>query len=237
MPYQVNVVKTEEIANGTMAVHLSRPRGFKFAAGQNIDLIFPDLINIDPEGESRIFSIASAPHEEKLTLAARIRNSPFKSRFARLKPGESVIIDGPYGEFGWDEDISSPAVFIAGGIGITPILSMLRQAVHEEKSPSVTLFYANRTLADAAYFKELKYLSLESENYRFIPTLTRKNGPNGWHGETGHIDIPMLRKYVPDLHRPYYYLVGSTPMVWGTVKLLDEHISRDRIRVEDFTGF
>jgi ferredoxin-NADP reductase len=103
-----------------MAFHFERPPGFAHLAGQNA------LFKL--AGESRTFSIASAPHEPHLTVATRMRDSAFKRTLREAAPGLKVEIDGPAGMMVLHDDAARPAVFLAGGIGITPFLSMARDA-------------------------------------------------------------------------------------------------------------
>src|SRR6185436_7495891 len=102
----------EIVAEGTMAFHFERPAGFRHESGQNA------LFTL--AGESRTFSIASAPYEAHLTVATRMRDSVFKRTLKTAQPGLKIEIDGPDGIMTLHEDAARPAVFLAGGIGITP---------------------------------------------------------------------------------------------------------------------
>ena len=238
MSYPVAILEREVIANNTIALKLSRPEGFEFLAGQNIDVTVEDPRYIDPNDNSRIFSIASAPYEDHILIAARLRDNPYKNALNELPIGSELYIEGPFGTFRLHDDVTIPAVFIAGGIGITPCLSILRQAVFENSKRSFCLFYSNRTREDATYLDELRSMRKTLPNYNFIPTLTRNGNRSAESGyENGRITSEMLNKYISDLNSPLYYVVGKSQMVWGLIQNLDGSIDRSRYLVEDFVGF
>ena len=122
-----------------MAFHFERPAGFAHQAGQNA------LFSLAGSSESRTFTIASAPHEPQLTVATRMRDSAFKRALGSAAPGLAVGIDGPAGLMVLHEDERRPAVFLAGGIGITPFLSMARslKGDFDFLVGIVTLFFEN----------------------------------------------------------------------------------------------
>ena len=119
-------LRRETVADGTMAFYFSRPPGFRHEAGQSLLLTLVDPPETDGEGNSRTFTIASAPHESELMIATRMRDTAFKRVLKTAPLGTTVSIDGPNGEMVLHEDVTRPAVFLAGGIGITPFLSIAR---------------------------------------------------------------------------------------------------------------
>ena len=238
MSYPVSILEREVIANNTIALKLSRPDCFEFIAGQNIDVTVEDPRYSDPNDNSRIFSIASAPHEDHILIAARLRENPYKNALNELPIGSELYIEGPFGTFRLHDDVTIPAVFIAGGIGITPCLSILRQAARNKSQRRYYLFYSNRTIDDSTYVDELRSMNESLPNFSFIPTLTRAgNGSAGPGFEKGRVTSLMLNKHIPDLNEPLYYVVGKSQMVWGLIQNLDGSIDRSRYLVEDFVGF
>jgi ferredoxin-NADP reductase len=102
-----------------------------------------------------------------------MRHTAFKQALAVLPIGSGVRIDGPTGSFHLHNNTARPAVFLAGGIGIAPFLSMLSYATGEKIGHPMLLFYANRQLKDAAFIDVLWKLEHAHPRFRFVPTLTR----------------------------------------------------------------
>lgn len=225
------------VAEGTVAFRLSKPEGFVFKAGQAIRLEL-----MDPPAEagqgSRTFSLVSAPFEHELVVATRMRDSAFKRALKALQDGASIRIDGPFGDFTLGAT-GRPVVFIAGGIGITPFMSMLRQAAQERSPQRLFLAYSNRRPEDAAFLDELQVLERQNRNFRLLATMTDMGkSARAWSGETGHVDADRLKRLVGDLAAPIFYVVGPPAMVEAMQRTLaDAGIAGDRIRTEEFFGY
>src|SRR5689334_14552965 len=119
-PQNVPLKQRVEVAEGTMAFHLEKPAGFQFKAGQYMNVTLIEPPETDAEGNTRSFTIASAPFEQDLVFTTRMRDSAFKRVIKTLKLGSPVRISGPFGSFTLHNDASRPAVFLVGGIGVTP---------------------------------------------------------------------------------------------------------------------
>jgi ferredoxin-NADP reductase len=225
------------VAEGTMAFRLSKPDGFVFKAGQAIRLEL-----IDPPAEagqgSRTFSLVSAPFEQELVVATRMRDSAFKRALKALPDGAGIRIDGAFGELTLG-GAKRPAVFIAGGIGITPFMSMLRQAAEERSPQRLFLAYSNRRPEDAAFLDELQALERRKQHFRLMATMTdMSKSARAWRGETGPIDADKLKRLVGDLAAPIFYIVGPPAMVEAMQGVLGgAGIAADRIRTEEFYGY
>src|ERR1041384_4886391 len=127
--YETTLTRSETVAEGTMAFHFAKPAGFKFTAGQSMNVSLIDPPETDAKGTSRTFSIVSAPYENELVIATRMRDTAFK-RVLKAMPAGRVGLRGPAGMFTLDPADARHAVFLAGGIGVTPFVSMLRDAAH-----------------------------------------------------------------------------------------------------------
>jgi ferredoxin-NADP reductase len=193
----------------------------------------------DAEGDTRAFSLASAPHEPDLMIATRIRDTAFKRTLKGLQPGTEVKIEGPFGSMTLHRKTNRPAVILAGGIGITPFRSMIVQATEGNTGHSLFLFYSNRRPEDAAFLAELQELARQRENLTLVATMTNlENSQADWSGETGHISLELLMKYVTDLADPIYYTAGPPALVAAMKELLNEAgVDEDDVNSEDFSGY
>lgn len=235
----VSLKNRQEIADGTMAFHLERPPGFYFKAGQALDVTLLNPTEMDPEGNSRAFSIVSPPYADDLVVATRMRDTPFK-RFLRTAPlGTPVKIDGPSGSFTLHNNHVKPAVFLAGGIGITPFLSILRQAGRDKLPHSLYLFYSNRRPEDAAFLEDLEALERQNAGFHLVATMTQmEKSSREWKGELGKINREMVAKRIPALQGPIYYIAGPSAMVTGIRHVLvGAGVDQDDIRTEEFAGY
>ena len=237
--YAIRLKKREEVAEGTMAFHFERPAGFQFKAGQYFLLTLIDPAETDAEGNDRTFSIASAPFESDLIVATRMRDSAFKRVLKTIPIGTEVNMEGPYGSFVLHNDASRPAVLLAGGIGITPVRSMILQAAREKLPQRIYLFYSNRRPEDAAFLEELQKMENENPHYRLFGTMTdMEKSHQPWRGETGYIHREMIAKFIEDFSAPIYYVVGPPGMVGSMRSVLARAgVSNEKIRAEEFAGY
>jgi ferredoxin-NADP reductase len=237
--YQSTLLGRTDVAEGTMAFQFEKPHDFVYKAGQYIDLTISDSQNGSPNGLTHTLSIASSPFDKDLLVTTRIRNTVFKQALSILPIGSGVKIEGPMGSFSLHNNTARPAVFLAGGIGIAPFLSMLSYATGKKLRHPIVLFYANRYLEDAAFMDPLWKLERANPRFRFVPTLTRTDkNYRGWKGETGHINSEMLVAQVGTVRGPIYYIAGPPTMVAATRQTLCEvGVDEDDIRTEEFAGY
>jgi ferredoxin-NADP reductase len=237
--YQSTLIGRTEVAEGTMAFQFEKPKGFIFKAGQCIDLALVGSQPGSSNGLTHTFSIASSPSDEEILVTTRMRNTVFKQALSTLPIGTGVRIEGPMGSFSLHNNTARPAVFLAGGIGIAPFLSMVSHATAEKLRHPIVLFYANRYLEDAAFIDTLWKLERTNPRFRFVPTLTRTaNNNGGWKGKTGHISFEMLSTQIAAVRGPIYYIAGPPTMVAATRRILSEvGVDVDDIRTEEFAGY
>jgi ferredoxin-NADP reductase len=237
--HETRLERREPVAEGTMAFYFTRPSGFQFRAGQSLTMSLVDPPETDGKGTTRTFTIASAPHETELMVATRMRDSAFKRILKTAPAGTPVRIDGPNGEMVLHDDPARPAVFLAGGIGVTPFLSMARHAGRERLAHRIYLFYSNRRPEDAAFLAELREMGQRNPNYRLIATMAEaEKSTQPWSGETGFIRREMLERHLPDTARPVYYFAGPPAMTMAMQEMLaGMGIGEDAMRYEEFYGY
>jgi len=227
--YEILLKGRREIAAGTMAFSFTRPPAFVFKPGQAVTLF---LIDPPPEANSsqRIFSLVSAPFEAELTVATRMREgSAFKRALNSLPPGAKLELSGPRGLMTLHEDSSRTAVFIAGGIGVTPFMSMLRQAAHDRLDQRLLLLCSNRRQEDTPFLDELRAMERQSGNLRLLARMTDADG---------FIDAAAIKRFVGEAAAPLYYLAGPPAMVAAMKAILRGAGVRDQeVRSEQFYGY
>jgi ferredoxin-NADP reductase len=233
------LLSRHEVAEGTIAFRFERPTNWTFKAGQYLDLTLLDPPETDSEGNVRSFSIASAPHEETLMVATRMRDTAFKRVLGKMPLGTAVKIEGPSGDLILQNDVTRAAALLAGGIGITPFRSIVHWAAKEKLPNRIILFFSNRRPEDAAFLGELQGLERDNPNYKIIASMTEMEKSNrSWNGETGLINKEMLARHLKSEGSPVYYIAGPPTMVKGLQEMLSKAgIKDDDIRAEEFSGY
>lgn len=237
--FKTKLIEREEIANQTMAFRFEKVPGWRFTAGQAIDITLIDPPESDGEGNTRGLSIASTPLDDTIMVATRLRDTAFKRVLRSAPLGTEVQIEGPFGNLTLHNNAARAAVFLCGGIGITPVRSILFSATQKKLPHRLFLFFSNHSRQDAPFFDELDHLQAKNENYRFVPTMTDPTVSRGnWNGETGFINREMVARHLQNVQQPIYYLTGPSSMVAGMRTVLhDVGVNDDDIRVEEFTGY
>lgn len=208
-------------------------RPFAFKPGQYCLIQVPGT----PEGDDRPLSIASAPSRpDALVFATRESQSEFKRAFFRLKPGDRVTVTGPTGRFVYDEGIPF-TVFLSGGIGITPIKSMIEYAVDRQLNNRLVLLFGNRLPDEIPFRRELDDLGRAAPNLKVVQVVSDP-GPLGWTGETGRIDEALIIKQVGDVQGAHYFICGPPGMVTGLRNSLAQMaIPKEQVHIENFQGY
>ncbi len=201
----------------------------------------------DPKGPIRHFTISSSPTENFMMFSTRIRDSPYKKRLLTLEERAKVKVRGPEGQFVLHQDYSKAAVFLSGGIGVTPFRSMIKYATDEQLSLKITMFDSNRNRDSILFKKEFDEWANKNKNLKIIYTISEdeqqqsSSTANDWKGEHGRIDKAMILKYLDNniLNNSIFYICGPPSMLKAMQSLLQDNleIPRERIKVEEFTGY
>jgi glycine betaine catabolism B len=222
-----------------------------YIAGQFAFFDIGEVYN-DPKGPIRHFTISSSPTENFIMFSTRIRNSPYKKRLSTLEKGAKVKLRGPEGQFLLHQDYSKYAVFLSGGIGVTPFRSMIKYATDTQLPVKIIMFDSNRDRNNILFKKEFDDWASINKNLKIIYTVSEEGEEqhneqsplsigNDWEGEYGRIDKPMILKYIDTnvLNNSIFYICGPPSMLKAMQALLQEdlEIPKDRIKVEEFIGY
>jgi ferredoxin-NADP reductase/nitrite reductase/ring-hydroxylating ferredoxin subunit len=219
-----------------------------YTAGQ---FAFFDIggVENDPKGPIRHFTISSSPTENFIMFTTRIRDSPYKKRLSILEHGTRVHVRGPEGQFVLHDDHSKPAVFLSGGIGVTPFRSMIKYVTDKQLPLKIVMFDSNRNPDNILFKKEFDDWTALNKNLKIIYTVSedthddndQSNVRNIWKGEHGRINKTMILKYLDNslLDNSIFYICGPPSMLKAMQSLLQEElkISKEKIKVEEFTGY
>ncbi|PLY02335.1 MAG: oxidoreductase [Desulfuromonas sp.] len=156
------------------------------------------------------FSISSSAETDTIRFTIK-ELGDFTRSIGQCRPGQVAFVDAPYGAFSIDRLPSAGYVFIAGGVGIAPIMSMLRTMADRRDQRPVLLFYAYNTWEEMTFREELQALR---EKLSLEVVFVLKKPPPEWTGETGLIREELLSTYVTDSCRRFEFLIcGPVPMI------------------------
>lgn len=224
--YKTNIIDRKQVAEKTLEISFRRPEKFSFKSGQYIQLGVPKLLYSDIKGASRVFSIASSPlDQEKISVVFRDTGSGFKRTLKEVSINAPVDIEGPHGFFTLPQNPAHPPVLIAGGIGITPYLSMIRFATKHDLTFPITLLYFNRNKESTAFLEELQDMANHNKYF------TLKN-------KFGKVDEQFIRQNVKNMQDCTWYIAGPPNMIDAVRNiLLLLGIRAESIFYEGFDGY
>lgn len=208
-PWRVAEVRRERGRTWTVAVEPDGHAGFRFVAGQFAWLTLrasPFALREHP------FSIASSPLAPGRIEFAIKELGDFTRTIGSIRPGERAWLDGPYGVFCADRFPSARGfAFIAGGVGIAPVVGMLRTMAHRGERRPLHLFYGNRQWDRVLFREELERLAGELD-LRVVHILGEP--PDGWSGERGLLTMDLLGRHLPaERAELEYFVCGPDPMI------------------------
>ncbi len=234
------LLRKDQLTNDTYSFYFDRKNtGFSFTAGQYIRMILP-ITATDGRGSSRFFSVSSSPMvQDTFRITTRIIQSDFKKALATLPLGTPVQFFGPLGRFILDEADTRAHIFLAGGIGITPFLSMVPYEAKKKLSIPITLFASFSATEDMVGLEEVTNAARENPAIKVVYTITRpQESQKPWAGETGRISPAMLKKYVQNPLDSLWYIVGPPAMVSAMETIVKElGVEEEQIKKENFTGY
>lgn len=235
---ELNVIgmfrETPSVRTFRLAPPAGGPIPFAFKAGQFLNL----TLEIDGRRVSRSYTIASPPKREGyVELTVKREDQGHVSHFLheRLMTGHAVTVSAPAGRFTFDPTSSDALLLIAGGVGITPVMSILRDLTDRCWPGKIDLVFSVRTPEDVIFADELRYLTARHPNLRVHVTITRGASVD-WPGLRERITGELLKQLVPDTASRPAFVCGPDLMA-ATVReeLLALGVSAGRITLESFT--
>ena len=235
MSYKLKLVRKEEICRDTYGLYFDKSNShIHYIAGQFVTVTIPDLNAADGKGNERHFSIANAPHENSIEVIIRKSGSDFSNSILNLPIGVELIFDAPRGEI-HSKKISESnfiPVFIAGGTGITPVRSILRDLNFKGMDKSITLFYANRSIETAVFLDEFMELSKEKNNFTFIPILEEET--DRVKTEKGYFSEEIFKRYMSEIDKHAFFVTGPPMMLSEAIKVLvNSGVPDEKIFIEN----
>lgn len=181
--------------------------------------------------ESHPFTMSSSPTRDKISITVKAVGD-FTSTIKDTRTSDQAYIDEPYGVFSFLNYDEKNLVFIAGGIGITPFISMLRYIYDKKLERNIILIWGNKTSDDIAFKDELEYLQSEIPSLKVVHVMSNQIE---WQGEKGYIDAEKLKKYIKDFQNSQFFVCGPPIMMKKVIKTLKElGVSNRRIHYERF---
>lgn len=200
---------------------------YNFLAGQ--------YVNIKPlsSGYGKSYTISSSPDEKLICITIK-RKGETSSALIDMKVGEKLFLEGPFGYFYPEKNVEE-LVLIAGGIGITPFYSVIKNIISLGKKTKVTLFYSNQNIKDITFFDELNNISKNNPQINIVHCLTQEKTKHYFIKEYARIDKNILKKHLVSFENKNYFICGSIDFVnnmWKLVK--DEGVHELNIFTESF---
>ncbi|MQA63005.1 MAG: 2Fe-2S iron-sulfur cluster binding domain-containing protein [Actinophytocola sp.] len=238
LPIQQAVTKVVSNENVThdmrhLVLRLVEPASVKFFPGQYMDIAVPGTEH------TRSFSMANTSSLEsgQLEFVIKVYPDGLFSKFldTGVSVGDRLDITGPFGVFTLRESVSAGLVFVGGGAGMAPILSLLRSMAERDIQRTATFYYGARRRRDLCFEKELRELEESLPGFKYVPALSEPDDADEWDGEVGLI-TDVVQRMAGDLTGADAYVCGPPPMVEAAVELLPAlGVAEDRVFYDKFT--
>lgn len=231
MEYNVRVMEVFSRGDFAFSVRFERPSAFFFLPGQYIFI----TTGTGTAALTKHLSISSSPSDPFLEVTKGSTGHPYAESLSGLKAGDVVVIRGPFGEFTFRGEYGKVA-FIAGGIGITPLWSMIRNATAMQYETDIKLLYSAKTEREVLFREKLTEISYANLHVSVVISVTEP--APGWTGHTGRINRRMIEQDIPDWRERVFFISGPPAMVNAMLAVLRElGLPEDRIRSESFPGY
>ena len=207
----------------------------EFIPGQFLQIIF-DENNLNNKELNKYLSFSSSPTKEYIEFTKRLSESLFSQKLKNLNINDKVLFKAPLGSCILKDEYKKIA-FLIGGIGITPVISIIEYVIDKRLSTDIVLLYSNRTEAEIAFRQELDYWQSITKNIKVIYTLT-DSSPKDARYVFGRIDKDLLIKKILDLDERIFFIFGPPKMVEAMKGLcIEVGCKNENIKTESFIGY
>jgi ferredoxin-NADP reductase len=236
---QLRVSKIFQETPDVRTFRLVHPSGgdlpFTFEPGQFLTV----SVNIAGKELKRSYSIASSPCRRTLceiTVKQSSAGQVSGYLHEQMRAGDLLAVSGPFGKFTFRGHEADSVVLIAGGVGITPLMSAVRCLADQAWTGEIFLIYSCSTIRDIIFREELQYLERRYANFRLVVTLTKEPSPE-WTGARGHITKESLFETVPNLSARRIHVCGPPAMMEAVKAILAEiGVDPGQVKTENFLG-
>ncbi|MCW3994892.1 MAG: FAD-dependent oxidoreductase [Candidatus Bathyarchaeota archaeon] len=232
MKFETTVLKVIPRTHDVSSFRFPRPSGLDYKPGQFLYITLK-------QGEkelSKHFSFSSSPTElDFIEFTKKLSDSEFSTALRALKAGDWARIDAPYGRFTFEGEYPKIAL-LSGGIGITPFMSICKNATDKGLPSKITLFYGCRTEKDIVFRKEFEEMAQKNNNLKIVFTLNEAS--TDWKGTTGNINADMIKRELPDYKDNIFFACGPPGMVKAMEALVEAlGLPKTQLKLEYFTGY
>ncbi len=232
MKFETKLIEIIPRTADVTSYRFPRPSDLIYRPGQ----YFMITIRQDNKELMHHFSFSSSPTEkEHFEFTKKLTDHEYSLTLKTMKIGDWARIDAPYGQFIFDGE-SPKIALLAGGIGITPFISIIKNATDKHLDSKITLFYGCRTENDIVFKKELESMQNENRNLKMVCVVNQPSSQ--WTGETGVITADIIKKSLPDWNENVFYTCGPPPMVKAMEAIIESiGLPKNQMRQEYFIGY
>ncbi len=232
MKFETKITEIVPRTSDVTSYRFTRPSELIYKPGQ----YFMITIRQDNKELVHHFSFSSSPTEQShFEFTKKFTDHEYSIALKAAKVGDWARIDAPYGQFTFEGENPKIAL-LAGGIGITPFMSICKNATDKHLDSKITLFYGCRTEEDIAFKEEFNSMQNENKNLKIVCIVNQPSSE--WKGETGIITADMIKKMLPDYNETIFFTCGPPPMLKAMETIIESlGLQKNQMKQEYFTGY
>ncbi len=216
-------------------------KSFKFKVKEKIDFqagqFFFVTIKVNEKEMTKHFSFSNSPTEkEYIEFTKKITESEYSKALDNLKIGNWAKLRMPYGSFILEKE-NNKIAFLSGGIGITPVRSMVKYVIDKKLNADIIIVYANRSMKDIVFKEDFDTMQNEYPKLKVVHILSQAE--EEWKGRAGYINNQLIKEEIPDYKQRKFYICGPPAMVEAMKKIVQDELSlsNENIITENFSGY